>query len=503
MATFLAIDAGTTSIKAALFNLQGQMLGFDRQEYHLFTPAPGIVELDAPVYWEACRTAIANVLAATQIDPDRIVSVCVSSQGETLIPVNREGQPMRRAIVWLDNRATEEAREIATIFDPDTIYHTTGQPEVAPTWPACKLLWLKRHEPEIFGQAHKFLLVEDYLLYQLTGRFVTEFSVQTSSLLVDIVHKRWWQPMFDFLELSPDHMGELMEPSTPVGPLCARAANETGLSTRTIAVTGAMDQTVGAVGAGNVTPGIVTETTGGALAIVATLDRLVFDPRGRIPVNYHAQKDVYCMLPWGQTAGMALRWFRDRFYHLETQVALASGIDPYELMTAAARQVPAGSDGLVALPHLEGAFCPEFNPAARGVFFGVTLAHTKAHFVRALMEAVAYMLKRNLDLLEELGLPVTEVRSMGGGARSPLWLRIKADVLQKPMRTLEVEETACLGAAVMGATATGQFDSVVEGVQQMVHLRETVEPSERDRAAYQEGYSRYCELYQRLEPMFT
>jgi len=364
-------------------------------------------------------------------------------------------------------------------------------------------MWIKRHEPEVFAQTAKFLLLEDYLLYRLTGQFVTEYSLETSSMLLDIAHKHWWLPMFELIGITPEHLGRLCEPGTPVGPVSAVGADETGLSTHTVAVTGAMDQIVGAVGAGNIAPGIVTETTGGALAIVATLERLVFDPHGRVPVNYHARPDTYCMLPWAQTAGMALRWFRDRFYGLETQVALASGLDPYELMTRAAQGVPAGSEGLVMLPHLEGAFCPEYNSAARAVFFGATLGHTKAHFVRAVLEAVAYVLKRNLDLLEDFGIPVREVRSMGGGARSDFWLRIKADVLQKPVRTLEVEETACLGAAMMGATATGHFGSLEEAAAEMVRLRETIEPGTSDLGAYQQGYARYCELYERLAPMFV
>lgn len=503
MTAFLGIDAGTTSLKVALFDPQGHLLALDRQEYQLITPTRGIVELEAETYWNACCTAIAHVLAASRTAPEEIASLCISSQGETIIPVDRAGQPTRRAIVWLDNRAVDEAREIAGAFDLETIYHTTGQPEVAPTWPACKLLWLKRHEPEVYARSAKFLLLEDYLLYRLTGKLVTEYSLETSSLLVDVANRRWWTPMFEFIGLSPERMGDLMEPGAVVGPVSATGAAETGLSTGTLAVTGAMDQIVGAVGAGNIAPGIVTETTGGALAIVATLDDLVFDPRGRVPVNYHGRPGTYCMLPWAQTAGMALRWFRDRFYHLETQVALASGLDPYELMTAAARQVPAGADGLIMLPHLEGAFCPEYNSAARAVFFGATLGHTKPHFVRAVLEAVAYVLKRNLDLIEGLGIAVNEVRSMGGGARSEFWLKIKADVVQRPVRTLEVEETACLGAAIMGATATGHFGSLEEATGAMVRLRETIEPGASDLPAYRLGYARYCELYDRLAPMFT
>jgi xylulokinase len=503
LAKFLGIDAGTTSLKAALFDLEGHLLAIDRQEYQLVTPAPAIVELDAEVYWQACCRAVRNVVRQSDTDSKEIAALCISSQGETLIPVDKEGAPLRKAIVWLDNRAVEEAASINGQFGAEKVYHVTGQPEVAPTWPACKVLWIKRNEPEVFARTAKFLLVEDYLLHRLTGQFVTEYCIQTSSLLVDIQNKAWWEPMFDFIGISPDRLGQLMEPGEVVGPLSKLGAEAVGLSTRTVAVSGAMDQMMGAVGAGNIAPGVVTETTGGALAIVVTLDKPLFDPQRHVPCYYHARRDCYCLMPWGQTAGMALKWFRDQFYHLEAQAAHASGLDPYDLMTRAAGQVPAGSDGLVVLPHLEGASCPEFNPAARAVFYGATLRHTKAHFARAIMESVAYMLKKNLDLVEQLGVTVEEVRSMGGGARSDLWLQIKADVLQKPIATVEVEETACLGAALTAAVATGFFASLEAGVSRMVRLRETVEPTQDQREVYRQGYARYLELYDRLAPMFV
>jgi len=502
LAVFLGIDAGTTSLKAAIFDLGGQLLAIDRQEYQLVTPSPSRVELDAEVYWEACCRAVRNAISKSGLDAEGIKALAISSQGETLIPVDRVGTPTRNAIVWLDNRAVEEAHLIGRQFEVEQAYRTTGQPEAVPTWPACKILWIRRNELQVFARTARFLLLEDYLLYRLTGQFVTEYGLQTSSLMLDIQNKRWWEPMLDFIGVPPDRLGRLMEPGQVVGPISKKGAEATGLSTGTVAVTGAMDQALGAVGAGNIVPGIVTETTGGALAILVTLDKPRFDPQCRIPCHYHARRDTYCLLPWGQTAGMALRWFRDQFFHLETQVARDNGLDPYDLMTQMAELVPAGCDGLTVLPHLEGTACPEFNPAARAVFCGATLRHTKAHFVRAIMESVAYMLKKNLDIVEELGVTVDEVRSMGGGARSDLWLKIKADVLQKPVTAVEVEEAACLGAALTAAVATGFFADLEEGVSQMVCLRETIEPARDHREAYHDGYSRYLELYDRLAPMF-
>jgi xylulokinase len=502
MTLFLGIDAGTTALKAALFDLEGRMLALDRQEYQLLTPAPAWVEVDPQVYWEALCRATATVLGSSGAAPERVTALAISSQAETIVPVDSAGQPTYRAIVWLDNRAVAEAEWLAGHFEAEDVYRVTGQPEVAPTWPACKLLWLRQHEPAVFERTARFLLVEDFLLHRLTGQFVTEYALQTSSLMLDIQQKTWWQPVLDAIGLSPDRLGRLVEPGEAVGPLSREGSGALGLTPRTIAVAGAMDQAAGAVGAGNIAPGVVTETTGGALAILATLEAPRYDPQRRVPCHYHALPDTYCLLPWGQTAGMALRWFRDQFCELEVETARKKGRDAYDLMAELAASVPATSEGLVVLPHLEGAACPEFNAAARAVFYGATLRHTRAHFVRAIMESVAYMLRVNLNIVEELGVPVREVRSMGGGARSGLWLQIKADVLQKPVTPVAVEDAACLGAAMMAATATGAFSNLEEAVGQMVRLGQTVEPSLGQAEAYQQGYSQYLELYERLAPMF-
>ncbi len=498
----LGIDAGTTSLKAALFDEQGRLQAIDRQEYRLETPAPAVVELDPRVYWDSLCRATRAVLQRSQVRPETIAALSISSQGETLLAVDVAGQPLRKAMIWMDNRATREAEEIARLFDAEGIYHVTGQPEITPAWPATKILWIKNNEPELYARTARFLMLEDYLHFRLTGRFVTDLCIQSDSLYLDMQNRRWWPPMLDLLGISAGQLGDLLEPGQIAGPICARAAAETGLSIRTATVTGGMDQLLGAIGSGNIAPGVVAETTGGALALTVTLDQLLFDPQRRIPVQYHARPGRYALMPWSQTAGMALKWLRDQFFALESQVALSSGLDPYDLMTAQAAQVPPGSDGLVVLPHLEGTACPEFNPAAKAVFFGATLRHTRAHFVRAVMESVACMLKKNLALIENLGIPVREVRCMGGAARSELWLQIKADLLQKPVATLEAEDAALLGAAVLSAVAAGVHPTLEDAVSRMVRLRETIPFNPANAQVYQQTYQRYLDLYSHLEPLF-
>lgn len=503
---YLGIDAGTTSLKVALFHPNGTMQAVSRQEYSLETPQNSWVELDPAIYWQACCRGIREVIARTGIRPDQIDALSISSQAETLICLDRNGNPVRKAIVWLDNRAVAEAAEIASAFSIDEVYSITGQPEITPTWPACKLLWLRQHEAETFAHSAHFLLVEDYLLYRLTGLLRCEVSLWASSLLVDIERRCWWDRMLASVGVEPDRLPELVEPGSPIGTVCLEAAGESGLSTCTRVVAGAIDQAMGALGAGNLQPGMITETTGGALAVVVTTPKVTLDPGRHIPCHYHALAGLYCLLPWGQTAGMALRWFRDAIYldgkPVEARPVAIGCSDRYDEMTARAAAAPAGADGLIFLPHLEGAACPEFNPAARGVFFGLSLRHGQAHMIRAVLESVAFMLKKNLDIVETLGVPVDEVRSMGGGARSDLWLQIKADVLQKPVRRVAAEETACLGAAILASTAAGEYRDVYEATSHMVRPGAIFIPNSETTSVYKTAYRHYLRLYEQLEPLF-
>ena len=502
MTYLLGIDAGTTALKAVLFDREGRALGRVSQEVQLLTPAPDRVEVAPQRTWQACCQCTRRLLQETGIPPREIAALAVSSQGETLVVVDEAGQPLRPAIVWLDNRSQAEAAAIAARFGVEATFQVTGQPEIVPTWPATKILWLRRHEPQVFARAHKFLLLEDYLLFRFTGRYVADPCLLSSSLLFDIRRQTWWPEMLDFVGITEERLPEVLGSGQPVGELTAAAAQETGLWPGTIAATGGLDQALAALGAGNTRPGTITENTGGALAVVATLDEPLFDPQRRIPCHIHALPDTYYLLPWCQTAGLALRWFRDVFGAEEREAAQRSGADAYDLLTAAAAQVAPGSEGLVALPHLAGAACPEFNPAARGVFFGVGLHHSKPHFVRALLEAVAYMLRRNVEILEELGVAVREVQALGGGARSGLWNQIKADVLGRPVTTLATEEAACLGAAILAGTAAGFYPSAAEAAHSLATVRDRWQPHPAHKPAYDHGYQTYVRLYERLAELW-
>lgn len=501
MELLLGIDVGTTSLKTGLFTSDGRCLGIERQEYQLDTPSAERAQVDAKRYWQACVQTVQSLLERVGEDPVKISALAVSSQGETILTLNVHGEPIYPAMVWLDNRAVSQAERLAQRFK-DVVYERTGVAEIIPTWSACKVLWLKENEPDVFAQAAKFLLVQDYLIYRLTGCFATDGSVACTTLFFDISANAWWEEMLSAVGIRADQLPEIVNPGTSVGTVCSQAAAELGLSTHTQVVTGGMDQAVGAIGAGNIQPGLVSETTGAALAIQVTVDDPLLDANRSIPVYFHSVPGKYLLVPVCPTAGMAFKWFRDQFGQLEIENAESQGLDSYDLMTQPAAAIPAGSDGLVMLPHLMGAFSPDTNPAARGSFTGFTLSHTKAHFVRALLEGVAFMLRRNIEYIEKVGISVREIVSTGGGSRSRLWNHIKADVCNKPIRTLQNEETALIGDAILAGVACGAFGSIAEGCGKMSAALETFTPG-KDVPVYEAAYRRYCALDRELSDYYA
>lgn len=500
MDLLLGIDIGTTSLKVGIFAPDGSCLGVERREYKLETPSAERAELDANLYWEACVQTVRKLLNRVDGQGQSIRALSVSSQGETVITLDASGKPIYPTIVWLDNRAVSQAEFLSSQFK-EQVYRRTGIAEIVPTWPACKVLWLKENEPEVFNKAAKFVLVQDYLIYRLTGSFITDGSVACTTLFFDIVRNAWWEEMLAAVGIRKDQLPEIVMPGSCVGNLEVQAAHELGLPADVKVINGGMDQVVGAIGAGNIHSGIISETTGAALAIQVVVEDPLIDKNQSVPVYVHSVPGQYLLVPVCPTGGMAFKWFRDQFGEAEIQKSQSKEMDSYNLLTELAASIPAGSDGLIMLPHLMGAFSPEINPYARGSFVGFTIGHTRAHFVRALLEGVAFMLKRNVEYIEQVGIEVREIVSTGGGSRSHLWNRIKADVCNKKIITLKNEETALIGNAILAGVANGLFKSISEGCRAMVSVQEEFQP-DQDVGAYEFAYRRYCALDQELSDFY-
>lgn len=480
MKAYLGIDIGTTAVKAALFDGQGAMLGGGLAEYTLETPAPDIVELDAETYVDAVRDAVAKALAAAKLQPMDVRSVGITGQAETLICVDADGVPLRKAINWLDNRAKTEAADIEKQFGMDWLLKLSGQTEMLPCWPAAKIRWLAANEPQVFAKTAKYLMVEDFIAHKLTGVFATCVGLMPSTIYYDIATEQYDASMLRYLNISESQLPSLKQPGEIAGRCVA--GNLCGFAANTPVSICPLDHVAGCLGAGG-GPGVVTETTGCTLAACATLPKLLYDESRQLGTYYGFTPQSYVFLPWAPTAGMLLRHFRDYF---------SNGLD-YRQLDELAAQVPPGSDGLVVLPHCAGAVSPQANPNARGVIYGLTLAHKQGHIARALMEAVAALLKDNLDALERFGVEIHELRALGGASKSPLWLQIKADLLDKTVTTLACDEATSLGAAMLGAIAAGDFADAAAAQAAMVHAASSVSPGENV-AAYKPYFAKYQEI---------
>ena len=465
MKYLLGVDIGTTSLKAAVFDENARPVKSVTKDYTLETKGD-FVEFPAESYWDLFSEALEELSADYEIS-----AMSIDTQCETLILTDENGNPITKAVVWLDNRAAKQAEEIDARFGVKKVYEVTGQPEITATWPASKLLWFRENKPEIFGEIKKVFLLEDYLLYRMTGRFVTERTLQSSSLYFDIKNFDWWDEMLEFIGLDKACLPEIL----PSGEIIGEYKGIT-------VVTGAIDQIAGAIGAGIVRKGVVSEMTGTTMVVFVPSDDMPeFNPDSKIPchVNYDGK---YCLLSWTPTAGIALKWFKNNFcenFSFRELDELAEKVEP-------------GSAGLTFIPYLCGSTMPKYNPDAKGVFYGLTMEHGRAHAVRSILEAVSCMLKGNLDYL---GLDCDEIRTMGGGASSPLWCQIKADMTGKKIVTLKNDETACLGSAILAGVATGVFESVEKACDMAVETKREFVPSGAD---YTECYKRYCELDNKL-----
>lgn len=497
----LSVDLGTTSIKQALIDENGKIMAISTREYELLTPHVSWVECPEETYWEAFKSGLAELLETSGVRGESIAALGISAQGETLFFLDENMKPLRNAIVWMDNRAGAQAEAQRERFGDELCYRRTGQVQFDPCWPAAKVMWVRDNEPEVFKRTRKIVLIEDWLIYRLTGKLVSEGSLLCSTLYWDITTKTYWKDMLDFIGIDESYLPQILEPGTAVASVTPEAAARTGLSANTIVCTGALDQAAGAIGVGNIREGILSENIGAALAICAPMNTVRFDPNRVMPLHYFGIPDMY-MLHTFTTGGMAVKWFRDAFCSEERTVAEASGRSAYGVMDDEAAQVAPGCDGLVALPHLGGSMAPDVDPNAKGAFAGFTLKHTKAHFCRAIMESIGYIIRRNIDALGDMGLKFDELRSLGGGSKSPVWNQIKADIIHTPLVTTHSREAACLGAAILAGTAVGIFPDVEGAVEAFVKQKERFEPDPENAGVYDRNYELYKRLFRELKGFF-
>lgn len=485
----IAIDLGTTNIKVAAYTddlvpagLESHSVVYDRRG--------DFVEFDAEAYFEtivsliaACRRAAPAVLG------DGPAHLVLTGQAESLVVVDRDGRPLRGGISWLDMRSQKECAELAERFDKDACYRITGQPEIIPTWPLTKILWLRRNEPELFSRIAKFLLIKDYILYRLTGRYVGEHSIYPFSHYFDVVKKRYWMEPLEYCGVTPEQLPELVPPCSVAGELLPEVAATAGLSRGSVANTGTLDHFAGMIGTGNVVEGMVSESAG-TVSSIATFVSEPFSSPARIPLYCGPFENSYIYLPVCESGGISLEWFRNSF---------AADLSFREIDDACASR--AVDPRLTFLPYLTGVNPPEFDANATGVFYGASVAHDRIDFSLAIMCGVACLLRKNIDFFKNAGIRVERILSTGGGAKSAIWSQIKADICNLPVVVPKNQEAPCLGAAIIGAVAVGAFSGYPSAIASAVHMERVYSPN-AEHAVFEDKYRRFRALYDALTPVF-
>lgn len=497
----IGCDVGTQSTRAILLSLDGRVVGEASTGYYVDFPYPLWAEQPVERWTNALTQVIHQLLDKTGVEKSRIRGLGLATQVDGVVPVDAANNPLRPAIIWMDKRSKDQCTAMRRAITDEGIFRLTGlnldASHVAP-----KIRWIAENQPEIYARTKYFLLPGSYLARYLTGELAVDYSNGSTTMLMDIRYRSWSHELCRRFEIEEERLPPLGPAMSPMGTLRPVVAEKLGLDTKTLIVIGCGDEHAACLGAGVVRPALVGDIVGTGEAVCTVSDELLFDRTHLLETHCHADPDLWLLENPGFVSGGNYRWFRDNFAHQETRRANKKGISPYQLMDECAAEIPAGSEGVIFLPCLMGAMTPTWNERARGTFFGFTLAHTRNHFMRAVLEASAYAVRDITDQMRSTGLQPQEIRVMGGGAKSRSWNQIKADVTGLPVAVPQTKETTALGAGLLALVGTGIFASLSDASDSIVHIQERLEPHLPDKSIYDEYYALYQQLYAALEPVF-
>ena len=501
MTYLLGIDLGTSGTKTVLFDTAGKTIASATVEYPLYQPANGWAEQDPEDWWQACITTVKQVLADSQIAAGDIAGIGLSGQMHGLVLLDSQGEVLRKSILWCDGRTTAECQEITDTIGAQRLIEISCNPALE-GFTAGKILWVRKHEPELYGKAAHILLPKDYLRYKLTGEFATEVSDASGMNLMDVPQRCWSKEILDKLAIAEELLPKMYESCEVTGKITKEAAELTGLAEGTPVVGGAGDNAAAAIGTGIVKNGKAFITIGTSGVIFAHSDTVKIDLLGRVHTFCSAAPGAWTVMSCTLSSGGSLQWFRNNFCQEEIKQAAANARDPYELMVEQAEKVPVGSDRLIFLPYLMGERSPLLDAAARGVFFGLSGMHGKAAMIRAIMEGVVFSQRHCLDIFKEMGVEFEEILATGGGARSEVWRQMLADVLDCPVLTTSSSEGPALGVAILAGVGVGIYPDLPTACAQIIDRKSTLKPNPLTQKEYESYYQLYLEIYQQLKQQF-
>jgi xylulokinase len=491
---FLGIDVGTGGTRALIIDEQGRVIASATEEHQAFaSPQIGWAEQSPDDWWRACGAAVCEALAKGHLRGDQIACVGLSGQMHGAVLLNDKGRVVRPALIWCDVRTEKQSQDLTAKIGIDRLIELTCNPALT-NFTLTKCLWVRENEPENWSRVRSVMLPKDYVRLRLTGERATDVSDASGTLLLDVAHRCWSKEILELVQLDESLLPNLYESPEISGKISTEGTAATGLQAGTPVVAGAGDQAAGAIGMGVVSPGTVSATIGTSGVVLAATSGPALDPKGRLHTFCHAVPGRWMVMGVTQAAGLSLRWFRDQFGAGTNGHGNSHG-DSYDRLTADAANAPPGCDGLLWAPYLMGERTPYLDPSARGGLFGLTASHTRAHVIRAILEGVAFSLRDTLTIFHEIGVPVETVRLGGGGARSPLWRQIQADVYGQRVEIVEAEEGAAYGAAILAGVGAKAWPTVDAACEAVVRIAGDVDRNSRDSVALDKAYAKYRHIY--------
>lgn len=488
-----------------LFDLTGNPVASSYADYPLYVFGEDMVEQDPNDWWKATCTNIRQTLRQAKASPRDVVAVGCDGQFPDLVMVDKMGTPLRRAIIYSDMRGKKQTEQIFNTIGSDEVLRVTGLPKsYFPGLPAAKILWVRENESELEKRTCRVLGAKDFLNLRMTGQTAVDYVEAWWTGLARVADYSWSEKMLNGLRIDRSWLGDIREPTDVIGEISEEASQQTGLARNTPVVCGSVDGMCNVVGSGIAEPG-TTMDIAGTTEIVASLSKKKLPPSiGDSTFCWrHLDHENWVVYTSTATAGACLRWFRDQFADTEKRDAAETGVSTYSLLDREAADAEPGSRKLVFLPYLAGEYTPFFDLNARGVFLGVTLDTKRKHFVRAILEGVAYSLNHVIESLDALGIETRQITVSGGGSRSGLWNQIKADVTGRAVRSTKILETGCLGAAILAGIGVGAYSSLREAVGSTVSVGKGFQPDNRNHEVYSTLFRTYKETYDQLRNTFT
>lgn len=494
----LGIDVGTGGTRAIVIDPGGRVVASATADHRSFaSPQIGWAEQDPCDWWRACGVAVRKVLAQGQVRADQITCVGLSGQMHGAVLLDEQARVVRPALLWCDVRTEKQGQDLTVQIGGERLIQLTCNPALT-NFTLTKCLWVRENEPANWSRVRSLMLPKDYVRFELTGERATDVADASGTLLLDVAHRCWSKEILELVQMDESLLPNLYESPEICGQISPAGAAATGLQRGTPVVAGAGDQAAGSISVGVVSPGTVSATVGTSGVVLAATDSPALDPRGCLHTFCHAVPGRWLVMGVTQAAGLSLRWFRDQF-------GAGAGDRPgsYDRLTTEAANAPPGCDGLLWAPYLMGERTPYLDPAARGMLVGLTASHTRAHVIRAILEGVAFSLRDTFTIFQEIEVPVKTIRLGGGGARSALWRQIQADIYRQRVETVETEEGAAYGAAILAGVGAKVWSSVDAACDAVVRVAGSTSPNSNDSLVMEKAYAVYRRIYPAMKSILN